>query len=61
VSLRCFISYNNLSSATSLGKPGIAIDASRGDRGVTDLDESGWKQIEESTSNAQADPKLHNG
>src|SRR5215471_146482 len=35
----------------------LAIDASRGDRGATDLDEFAWKQIEESTSGAQADPE----
>lgn len=35
----------------------LAIDKSRSDRGVTDLDEAAWKQIEELRSDGQADPE----
>lgn len=35
----------------------LAIDESRADRHQTDLDESAWKEIEESRSDTQADPE----
>ena len=35
----------------------LAIDESRGDRGMTDLDESAWRQIEELRSDAKAGPE----
>ena len=35
----------------------LAIDAGRADRNQTDLDESGWRQIEESRSSTQAGPQ----
>ena len=35
----------------------LAIDESRSNRGVTDLDEAAWKQIEELRSDGQADPE----
>lgn len=35
----------------------LAIDETRSDRGVTDLDESAWRQIEELRSDAKADPE----
>jgi len=35
----------------------LAIDESRSDRGVTDLDESAWRQIEELRSDAKAGPE----
>lgn len=35
----------------------LAIDASRTDSKVTDLDEHAWKEIEESRSGSQADPE----